>query len=372
MSIPRSLPVFAAPPASAEEPHNATVLILGQGDLGRRIGIGLAGSPRAARIVLAGRESAASRAHARMLAACTAIPVHSAIVDGLDSAALRLLIERERPALIVQCASLMSPWALHERTDALACALRSAGFALQLPAQLPVVTALMRAVRASGLKCAVVNCSYPDVTHPILATQDLAPSIGIGNAGMVLGLARAALGPQVQRVRVLAHHAHVGASAAGERARVQGAPARVLAGEHELAADCLFQGAPLALDRELNILSAAHALSIIEAMLPGAAVLETAAPGPLGLAGGWPVRISAGRISLDLPQQVSQAEASDFQQAAARADGIERIDADGTTHFTEQLRACVPSAWRHLAQPLHPDAALVRFRQLAQALAGQP
>lgn len=304
-----------------------------------------------------------------MVGACGAVPVRAATVDGLDSEALRVLIEREQPDLIVQCASLMSPWALHKRSDDLAGALRASGFALQLPAQLPVITALMRAVRESGRPCPVVNCSFPDVTHPILAAQGLAPTIGVGNAGMVLGLARAALGPGPRRLRVLAHHAHVAAVTGADRARLRAPAPRVFVGEQEMAdTSFLFEGAPIPPNRELNALSATHALAIIDAMLPGGAPLETAAPGPLGLPGGWPVRIEGGRITLDLPHALDQAACIAFQHACARADGIDHIAADGTVHFTDQLKGCLPAAWRHLALPLHPESAIARHLQFEQAL----
>lgn len=346
-----------------------TILILGLGDLGRRIALGLSRSTRVSHIVLASRHASTAGAQARLVGACSAISVRAATVDGLDSEALRVLIEREQPDLVVQCASLMSPWALHERSDGLAGAMRAGGFALQLPAQLPVITALMRAVRASGRLCPVVNCSFPDVTHPILAAQGLAPTIGIGNAGMILGLARAALGLPPQRLRVLAHHAHVAAVACAERARLRAPGPRVFVGEHEMPdPGFLFEGPPIALNRELNALSAAHALAIIDAMLPGGAPLATAAPGPLSLPGGWPIRIDDGHITLDLPQSVDQAECIAFQHTCARADGIEHIASDGTVHFTDQLKECLPAAWRHLALPLEPDAALERHLQFLQAL----
>lgn len=130
----------------------------------------------------------------------------------------------------------------------------------------------------------------------------------------------------------------------------------------------LFDGPPIALDRELNALSAAHALAIIEAMLPGGAPLATAAPGPLSLPGGWPVRIDNGVIALDLPHALSQAEGIAFQRRCARADGIDHIAGDGTVHFTDEAKQCLPVAWRHFASPLHPDAALERHLQFQQAL----
>ena len=109
----------------------------------------------------------------------------------------------------------------------------AAGFAVQLPAQLPVVLAVMQAVRAAGFRNPVVNCSFPDVTHPILARLELAPTIGIGNVGMIALAVRTVLrqlGQPHHRVRVLAHHSCVTAAMTRDPSRVSGGcqPARCL------------------------------------------------------------------------------------------------------------------------------------------------
>ena len=350
----------------------AKVLILGMGDLGRRIALGLTHRFGPREIVIAGRQAGPGQAFARLLSGCAGAPARVAQADGRDVLQIRDLIERERPDLIVQCASLMSPWELFERGDRLAHALRRAGFALQLCAQLPVIGNLMQAMAISGHACPVVNCSYPDVTHPVLAAQGLAPTIGIGNAGMVLGLARAALAEAASSklLRVVAHHAHVGAVASADRALLQETPPpRVFLDDEELTElDWLFTGPAIALDRELNTLSAAHALDIIDALLPGGAPLRTSAPGPLGLPGGWPLRIAAGRLELDLPAGVDATAVLADQRRAALADGIADIAPDGVVRFTERLRMCLPDPWRALGEPLHPSDAPQRYALLRRAL----
>lgn len=373
-------PPSAHAPAPADRQRMHKVLILGLGDLGKRIAFGLARAGTA-NVVAAGRNAAHGAALARLASACARAPgsgdsaaaspaVRYAHVDALDAHALRGLLERERPDLIVQCCSLLSPWALFERTDPLAAALLSAGFALQLPAQLPVIHNLMRVLAEAGLPCPVINCSYPDVTNTILAALDLAPAIGIGNAGMVRALAPAALAqPDAGPLRLFAHHAHVGAAVRGQQDWLGTTPPpRVFLGDMEIPAAPLFAGEPLPQDKELNALSAAHALDIIDAMLPGAAPLYTSAPGPLGLPGGWPVRITPGHIDLDLPAGICTADVVPFQRDCARGDGVERIDADGTVHFTDRLRERVPARWRALAEPLVPAQALQRCQLLMEAL----
>lgn len=347
---------------------NRKVLIIGLGDLGARIASGLSRAGTATDVVVASRNATRGSAFARLASACGRVPVRFVSVDALDLDSLNTLIGEERPDLIVQCASLLSPWALFERADPMATPLREAGFALQLPAQLPAVHKVMQSVAATGVRCPVINCSYPDVTNAVLAALGLAPTIGIGNAGMVRALAAADV-DDTAPLRLFAHHAHVGAVVCADRARLGDMPLPLLYhGDTALSADMLFAGAPIPQDKELNALSAAHALDIIEALLPGGTPLRTSAPGPLGLAGGWPVRIEPGHVTLDLPTGTSASDFVAFQQQSARRDGVERIDADGTVHFTDSLRERLPSRWRRLGDPLPPSEAHARHLLLLAAL----
>nr|BFE87632.1 hypothetical protein GCM10020093_102330 [Planobispora longispora] len=50
--------------------------------------------------------------------------------------------------------------------------------------------------------------------------------------------------------------------------------------------------------------------------------LDTSLPGPLGLPGGYPVRLAAGRLSLRLPPGLDRDEAVAFNQRSAVRDGV--------------------------------------------------
>jgi len=75
----------------------------------------------------------------------------------------------------------------------------------------PVVRTLMQAMREIGMKCPVINCSYPDATHPILAAEGLAPTVGIGNVAiMALIYQRNIAGANEATLRVVGQHAQLG------------------------------------------------------------------------------------------------------------------------------------------------------------------
>jgi hypothetical protein len=60
-------------------------------------------------------------------------------------------------------------------------------------------------------------------------------------------------------------------------------------------------------------------------------------PAPGGRPGGYPARVSAAGIELDLPVDIPEAQAIAINATAARWDGIERIGDDGTVTFTDDV-----------------------------------
>lgn len=348
------------------------VVVVGAGDLGVRIALRLVACAGVGEVIVAGRDTAATRARAHFIASCGNARVHFAPLDALDADAVATLIARTQPHLLVQCASMHSPWLLSGRDDAVAQAFRGAGFASQLPAQLPALLAVMRGVRQIGFDGAVVNCSFPDVTHAALQGLGLAPTIGIGNAGMIhlIGCAALRARREGRQLRTLAHHAHVSMVAGGTVGEVPAAQRpRMYLDDVEVPVDQLLaDSAALPLTRELNEITAAHAVQVIAANLGLTAPLHTAAPGVTGLPGGWPVTVSRGAIDFDLPAGVTHAQVLAFNRTMGRMDGVERIDADGTVHFTAAVKAALASRWPTLAQPLKPGDAQARYAQLRQAV----
>ena len=84
---------------------------------------------------------------------------------------------------------------------------------------------------------------------------------------------------------------------------------------------------------ELTAAATAHA---VQALL-GDTPVATHAPAPGGRPGGYPVRISRAGVELDLPDGLDEAAAVTLNERAARWDGIERIESDGTIVFAEPV-----------------------------------
>jgi hypothetical protein len=75
---------------------------------------------------------------------------------------------------------------------------------------------------------------------------------------------------------------------------------------------------------------------LVEALL-GDVPRRVHVPAPGGRPGGYPALASTSGVALDLPDGVPEAHAIAINATAARWDGIERIDADGTVTFTTEV-----------------------------------
>ncbi|HVH52183.1 MAG TPA: hypothetical protein VM690_08565, partial [Gaiellaceae bacterium] len=334
----------------------ARVLVIGPGDMGGRIVAGLAVAPCVHELVLAG-VPATTDPHARFVE-----------VDCTDQLAVEELLDDTKPDVIVQCASLMSPWALAGCTDEVALAFASAGLAVALPMQLPVMRTVMAAVRATGCTAPAANLSFPDVTNVILDRLGLAPTIGLGNVTMQLLRVRDAL-PAETLVRVIGHHNQVYPVMRAEPPDDRNQRVRVFLGEDGERADHLaYLGQPLEPGVIYNETTAAACIEVIEALLPGAPRTRTSAPAPFGLPGGYPVVIEDGTISLDLPSGQELDEVVAWQSAIGRNDGVQSIADDGTVTFTEHAHEAVANVAPWLTEPLHPDEASERAARIRELL----
>jgi hypothetical protein len=362
----------------------SVVLIIGAGDMGERLATGLATGGRVHRLVLAGRSASSVAAVAGTVASVSDCLVEPVEADGTRPGDIAALLAKTKPDLIVPCASLRGPWALVGREDPAAKAVAAAGLGLRLPYQLPVILSVMRAVKDAGYAGPVANLSFPDVTGPVLRGLGLAPTVGLGNAGMILRRVRAALrsaagsaathgaatpGADLPLVRILGQHSQVDAVM---RAREPADPAercRVYLGEDGHRDDSLAYRAPaLTPGPRYNAVTAAAALPVLAALLPGSPDLRWSAPAPGGRPGGYPVLITGGAVTLDLPPGLTEPDAIAFNQARARADGIEKIDDDGTVHFTAASREAVAGVSPALAEPLPIDDLPARAAALDAAL----
>ena len=354
-------------------PNGSSILIVGAGDLGLRIALRCAAATGIHRVWLAGRNPARGHIDARLIDACSVgAMVAFRHVDALDEEDMSALLCELQPDALIQCASMHSPWLLRESSGPATDALLRAGFASELSAQLPIAASVLSAAHRIGFDGPIVNCSYPDVVNAVLHRIGIAPTFGIGNAGMIHMLARSALRARGdhRKLHTLAHHAHVTMTATS-RFPVDtnmSTPRFFLDGEEHAPTSVFANACAIATDRRLNEITAAHAVSMIQSYLGLAPELSTSAPGVFGMPGGWPVAVSRGAIDLDFPSGITRQDVLNFNQEAARMDGVADIDDDGTVHFTDRLCAELQPRWPQLAAPLAPRDGMLRYRTLHAAM----
>jgi hypothetical protein len=345
------------------------LIVFGGGDLALRVLALLPAVASLREVLLVTRATARGEPLARLFGGCLPAVVRHATLDLRDARGVTELLGRERPNVIFHAASMLSPWLLSELDSPLSQALQSAGFGLMLPAQLPLIRNVMRAVRDLGLDCPVVNASYPDATHAVLAAEGLQPAIGVGNAGILYDTLRGQLRARQSSAQpcLFAHHAQV-TPFARHASYAPGEDPWLFLDDQPASIDHFVAG-PLPSGRMLNTLTASHAIAIIGSLVGEGGVLRTSAPGPLGLPGGWPVQASGGRIQLDLPAGIDIEKGLAYQRRAAMGDGIAAIDADGTVHFTSAAQASLASHAPQLAEPLSRESEAGRLAALTERLA---
>ena len=341
--------------------NRPTIMIVGIGDLSCNVLNLLACDPATNRLVLAGRdvETARRRANLVRFAAHNLghLPEIAAVgldLDDIDATAATLA--EVRPDIVFMGASLQSwrvitnlPKPVFEKLD-------DAQFGPWLPMHLVLNHKLMRAVADSGIKTRVVNAAFPDAVGPVLAKVGLAPAIGIGNVANIIpalthGVAHVT-GADVEdvEVRLVAQHyfshyvprfGNAGRGAYHLSARVSGR-----AFDGELDHDAVFAQLDGHLKRIGGVagqfLTAASAVRVLRAMATDSGILAHA-PAPEGLPGGYPVRVYRDSVLLDLDENLDRADAIRINEECQRADGIERIEEDGSVVFTEPEMAIMKS-----------------------------
>jgi hypothetical protein len=365
--------------------RDATVLVIGLGDLGARVHDMLASSPLIDRLVGAGRDrerGAAIAAQGHLIANLTAGPqqVEFVSLDLFERDGSASVLRAIDPTVIVMAASRHTWW----RTPARLAAIP---YGAWLPVHLQLVRPMMEALAASGISGRVVCLPFPDAVGPALAPLGLAPHIGAGNVTevaaklAVLAAERSEVGPDVVEVRLIMHHAAerqaFGAfSGLAGSAEKESAPwkaeirVRGRAVARDLVAEWFSFPYPLPPGTATHQLTAAATVHLIHALLSDQP-RRTHAPAPSGLPGGYPVVLSRSGISLDLPQEMTVHAAVDLNDRAGRSDGIERIEPDGTVIFTTavarateqilgmRLQRVIPGDQSEVAEELLRRAAVV-------------
>jgi len=257
------------------------------------------------------------------------------------------LINQVKPKVICNLASLGSWWVTRLLPDSEYKKIGPIG--PWLPNHLTLTYKLMKAIKMTGLDIKVVNGAFPDATNVVLSKVGLAPTCGGGN--MDIGIQR--LKRIIARDRKVPFQNvtiyGVGHHGTFYTARYNGPfwvkivvegmdvtkeyPNEKLAQmyrEAGYAASVQFAG-PLVDQMK----TAVSFLNNVLGIYYDTKKIHESVPGPEGLPGAYPARLSADGAQIVLPG-ISREKAIEINKAGGRIDGIEEIKDDGTVVYLDQ------------------------------------
>ncbi|PCG87629.1 hypothetical protein CIB93_02750 [Streptomyces sp. WZ.A104] len=363
------------------------IMVLGAGDLGRRVFHELAHSTGERHVQLVGRDEEVALRATNLTRFCAvqrgyAPTVSHALTDLTDVARTAERIAAFAPDVIFLAASYQSWWVISTLEASAFQRVYAANYGPWLPMHLVPVMKAMEAVKLSGTEAVVVNAAYPDAVHPALTAIGLSPHIGIGNvANNVPGITAAAadeLGRSTAdvEVRLVAHHyvshrlsrhGNSGPAAMGLGIRLDG---RDVTAELDTAA--LLRRLPAQYRRTGGLagqtMTAASALSVLEPLADGRdAVVH--APGTDGALGGFPVAIESGKFRPLLPDGMTDEEAHAINLSGQAQDGIREIRADGTVVFEPASMAVMTEELGYDCAEMKLSEAEGRAREISERFA---
>ncbi len=320
------------------------ILLFGTGAFATRIACDIAATARhPVRLTIAGRNRArldwmATACRAR--AATFDRPVQAVPMEAdLSSAeAATAVIAAARPDVVVQAASVQTSAVIARSDDAWSRLVAEGGLSATAVFQALLSARVGQAIKAAAPSARFVNCCFPDVVNGMLSALGLPVTCGVGNVGILSSAFAGALGPGgAARLRVLAHYQTIGAWRRPAEERAGLTPPRVWVDDAEVAAvHDRFRDVRLTPEPAIEV-SGSAGVPLLVAMTRQDLEIRSHAPGALGLPGGYPVRWAEGRLSLDLPQGLDEAEAVAWNAAFEERNGLV-VGRDGRVSYTGLLR----------------------------------
>lgn len=265
------------------------------------------------------------------------------------------LLAKINPTIVCNGATLQSWWVVNELPPDVNAKIykHRCGLGPWAAMHLALTGKLMKAVEMSGVDTYVVNTAYPDVTNASLGRVGLAPTIGIGNMDLIIPYIKKTVSELLNvpmnnvGVELIAQHYH--AYYWCRYGTGSDAPfyLKVYVG-YEDVTDRL--GDMKHFIRELPKRGMRPAGRHGQFVVAGSVVKNimaiyndtgeiTHSPGPQGLEGGYPVRLSRKGAELVLPKGMTVAQARDINLKAQQFEGVQEIKDNGDIILTDEAYA---------------------------------
>lgn len=262
------------------------------------------------------------------------------------------LISRLDPTVIFNGTTLQSWWVVNELPPEVNAMIykEKCGLGPWSSMHLALTYRLMKAVRMSGIETYVVNSSFPDATNASLEKIGLAPTVGIGNIDLAVPYIRKTASELLNvpmnnvNIELIGHHYHAYHWCRDGKGYEVPHFLKVYYGLMdvtdqlgnmknfiaELPKRCMRPAG-----RHGQVVVAASSVKNIMAIFNDT-LDRTHAPGPNGLEGGYPVKLSRKGAELMLPTELTLDQARKINLEAQRYDGIEEIRNNGDIVLTEE------------------------------------
>ena len=331
-------------------------MVIGLGDLGGYVLEFLARVPNIPRIVAADiNEDGGYRKTNSAIIGAAQFGLYPSIefiqLDAFDIDRTANVLQEIQPTVIFNAMALL-PWqSIYALPEKAFKAIDEAGFvAPWYPLHFVPIYKLMQAVKKSGIRTHVVNSAVPDIVNPALAKIALGPTVGSGNIENLLyalGLIAARMFEVPLRSVTLYMVAPVNFSYHVSRFGDDGGLPYYLKviidhidvtpkiDRKKFLADILRTGRrPIGM--QAYPIAAAAACKMILGILFDTKEL-CHAPGPNGLPGGYPVKVSANGVEISLPEDITIEEAMRINKEGQIFDGVESIEDNGSVVVTDKV-----------------------------------
>ncbi len=326
------------------------ILISGTGGFAARIAFDIAATAREpVEVIIAGRNlerlnwlRTAANARAALFGTSARFTTHA--IDLLAPDASDALLAATSPRIVVQAASIQTSQVIAQSGNAWTRLVAEGGLSATAVFQALISSRVAAAITRAGKPATLVNCSFPDVVNGMIRAMGHDVACGMGNVAILSNVfAGSAATPAGAKVKVLAHYQNLAAWRRRPEER-GGRPPRVWLDGEEVA-DVYARFADIQLTPEPVIeISGASGVPMLLAMA-GGRNWRGHVPGPNGLPGGYPVRLTGGSLVLDLPDDVAEAEAIAWNASFEAENGLV-VTPEGQVEFTgilgERLAGYIP------------------------------
>lgn len=286
--------------------------------------------------------------------------------NGSPKVAIGSSLHTIRPHVILILAGQHTPGTLWGARSKWSQLIADAGLGVTLPLQLALGLLVAEAAATESPDAVLINACFPDAANALLAWTTPNLVLGVGNVMTVEASVRSSLGlPTDSSLQLIGTHAGLQSDRAPIALWVNGE-------RRELDALSLTHRgiAP----QEQRPIVAASLVSVVSAVY--GQHLSISMPGPMGMLGGYPVRIADGTVELQLPDGADLSFSVELNSIGLAADGIKSVHNDKvvfTPHLSEALAAepeTAPIAEGFATSELeHAISAVVSLRSRLRSLA---